>query len=395
MHEKLAKLCATSFKQNNYMLIFDDFEQNLEGADQGQPGPLLPEAAELVKVLLHYLAFSGKMTQLIVTTRYQFSLSEQNRNLVKEQLEPISLTSFQPAEQRKKARELKNILIYGESWVAHQLVAAGRGNPRLMEWLDILVGQMPEPEVPRLLEVVKEKQEEFIRKHVMRELVQQGGKELERFLPWFAVYRRPVLIEGVHQVGENAGLEKCRELLMRGLELSLVEYDRARKSYSIIPLLRDELLTGIDNLHPCHQAAFNYYKQVCEPMERLDPLLVEEWIFHALGCGEEDTASEKGCRLVDHLRDRLAFMESRRVGEWVLEEKKLELATDYDAFLLNSLAYTINELGDYRKAIKYYEQALATWKESYGEKHQHIATALSNLGAAYFDMEQKEKAISN
>jgi tetratricopeptide (TPR) repeat protein len=88
-------------------------------------------------------------------------------------------------------------------------------------------------------------------------------------------------------------------------------------------------------------------------------------------------------------------MESRRVGEWVLEEKKLELATDYDAFLLNSLAYTINELGDYRKAIKYYEQALATWKESYGEKHQHIATALSNLGAAYFDMEQKEKAISN
>jgi len=38
------------------------------------------EAADLLKTLLHYLPFSGKMTQLIITCRYEFSLTEQSRD---------------------------------------------------------------------------------------------------------------------------------------------------------------------------------------------------------------------------------------------------------------------------------------------------------------------------
>ena len=57
-------------------------------------------------------------------------------------------------------------------------MAAGRGNPCLLEWLDILVGEMSESEVPLLLEAVKDNQEEFIRQHVIRELLQRGGEEL-------------------------------------------------------------------------------------------------------------------------------------------------------------------------------------------------------------------------
>jgi len=436
MTDKLAKLCAGSFKQKNYLILLDDFEKNLEGADLGQPGPLLPEAAQLLAVLLHYLPFSGKMTQMIITSRYGFTLSEQNRDLVKEWLGLVCLTSFQPVEQRKKVQELKHILNYPKPAIAFQLLTAGRGNPRLMEWLDILVGQMSEAEVPQLLEAIKDEQEEFIQKHVIRELLQQGGKELDLFLRWLSVYRLPVLIEGVEQIAGKAGIEGWRELLRQGLGLSLVEHDQARKSYGVTPLLREELLTGLDQIYPCHQAAFSYYNKICESNDRFDPILVEEWIFHALGCGEEETASEQGGRLVNYLRDRLAFMESRRVGEWVLEGKKQELATEHDAFLLNELGGTIynlgdhkkaieyyaqalaidesvfgkehpnvarelnnlgsawKALGDHRKAIEYYEQALAIWKEVYGEKHPHVAATLNNLGSAYFAQGQTKKAKS-
>jgi hypothetical protein len=70
MTDRLTHLCSTSFKERNYLFLLDDFEQNLEGFEKGNPGELFPEAADLLKVLLHYLSFSGKMSQVVITSRY-------------------------------------------------------------------------------------------------------------------------------------------------------------------------------------------------------------------------------------------------------------------------------------------------------------------------------------
>ena len=139
----------------------DDFEQNLEGVDKGEPGPLMPETADLLKVLLHYLPFSGKMTQLIITSRYAFSLTEQNREMVEERLEKVWLTSFQETEQLKKAQALKHILNYKEQSLKPQLLKAGHGNPRLMEWLDQLVGIMMKPEITQIIRRRKKQTRRF------------------------------------------------------------------------------------------------------------------------------------------------------------------------------------------------------------------------------------------
>jgi tetratricopeptide (TPR) repeat protein len=398
--EKLPGLCAGSFKEKNYLVLLDDFEQNLEGAEEGQPGAIVPEAVELVRVLLHCLPFSEKQTQVIFTSRYLFSLTEQDRDLVTERLGLVSLTSFREPEQLKKARELKHILDYPEVSLIPRMLAAGRGNPRLMEWIDVLIGEMEEAEVSKLLVAISDKQEEFIQKHVIRELLLRGGEKLARLLQWFSIYRRPVLQEGVQGIGDKVGLDGWQELLEQGKRLSLVEHDQARKSFELTPLLREELFKDLeeDALQSCHEAAFYYYKNSCEGKDedQFDPIGVEEWIYHALGCGEEEVASRQGGNLVGHLRDHLAYRESRRVGLWVLEEKKAkkqELSTAHDAFLLNELALTTYNMGEHQTAIEYYKHALDILKGVHGEKHQDTATTLNNLGAAWLDLGEHQKAI--
>jgi tetratricopeptide (TPR) repeat protein len=429
MNKKLANLCATSFKEKNYLLLMDDFDQNLGDVDNwGQqkflrsPGAvfsksapgrrrqeigfefrLFPETADLLKTLLHYLPFSGKMTQLIITSRYEFTLTEQNRDLVEERLGKIWLTSFNELEQRKKARELKNILDYPNESLAHQLLREGHGNPLLMEWLDILVGQREKEDVSQLLGAIKDKQEDFIREHVNRLLLQQGDKEFELFLRCFSIYRRPVLEQGAVLVAEKAGIKDWIELLRKGMSLSLLEHDQARQSYQVTPLLQEELLESLEDKKNSHKAAFAYYKKIYESRISFDPLLTEELIFHALGCKEEKVVSEQGGNLVCHLQERLALHESLRGEELILieKERKYETAIGGEtnegkypeaAAVLNSLGELWRRLGHPEKTIYYYQEALSMNRAVYGKEHTTAAKGLADLGKVYFDLGQKNKA---
>jgi len=354
MPEKLAQLCATCFKEKNYLLVLDDFEQNLEGAATGAPSALLAETVPLLQTLLHYLPLTGKMTQLLITSRYEFALTENARDLVADRLEKISLHSFRLAEQQKKARELSHIAEFldspfaemaefcdqllsagygnprlmewliaqntelGPQLLAAQLRAAGHGNPRLMEWLNELVGKMPQAEVADLLAAVRDKQEEFIRLHVIRELLQRSGASVENFLRRFSVYRLPVEAHGAECVAQSVSDANLnwQTLLNEGVRLSLVEHDHARQTYWLTPLLREELWNQLQvttsdqqqatgNQTACHQAACAYYEKVCGERERIDPILTGEWIYHALGCGREDVAAREGVRLLHLLNEKL------------------------------------------------------------------------------------------
>jgi tetratricopeptide (TPR) repeat protein len=393
MTDKLLKLRHNNFKEKNYLLLLDGFEQNIEGADKGQPGPLQPEAAVFLSLLLRHLPVSGKKTQLIITCRYEFSLSQQDRDLVDEHLCKIWPTGFRESEQLKKVQGLQNILNYPDQTLAPRLLAEGYGNPRLMEWLNLLVGQMKAADVNRLLEAIKDKQEDFINAHVLRELIRRGDDELDLFLRWFSIYRGPVLEAGVELVAEKSGLSGWRKLLQLGKGLSLVEHDQVRDSYQVVPLLREELLNGLEDHNACHEAAYAYYKRVCDDKDWINPVLTREWIFHALGCGEEEVASRQAGNLVNFLRDRLALLESRQIGEWVLEEKKQQISTGNDGILLSSLACTMIALDDSRKAVDYLGKALLITRRAYGEEHPGVANILINLGAAWKNLGNPKKAI--
>ncbi len=455
MTKKLPQLCSTSFKEKNYLFLLDDFEQNLEGADKGQPGPLLAEAADLLKVLLHDLPLSGKMTQLIITSRYEFSLGEQNRHLLIDRLEKVWLTGFRGVEQRKKARALKNIMNYPDQSLTPYFLAAGYGNPRLMEWLDVLVGQMKTVEVSQLVGAVKEKQEDFIRQHTIRELLRQGGKEFEHFLHRFSIYRLPVHLEGLEVLALSTRIEKWRSLLDTGMNLSMVEHDQCRNSYYVTPLIREELLTDLEGIETCHRAAFIYYSKYCGELgnisrllphefkkmvdirEAIDPVLSEELIYHAFGCGEEASACFQGVFLIFHLLYRTAFFEALRIGLLLQSKKKKKLSGIEEALILSGIecAYyalgenargaeysqqtitTLHSLGvnheifkalalstagsanlsdaDYREAEKNYRQALPIISRTFGEDNITTAMTLKNLGSSLHSQGEFQKAIQH
>lgn len=395
MKDKLAHLCTTGFKERNYLFLLDDFEQNLEGFEEGKPGVLLPEAAALLGVLLHYLSFSGKLTQVVITSRYEFSLQHREYDIIEKRLKKIWLTGFNKTEQRKKFPGLKHIFTFEDREVGRQLLTAGQGNPRLMEWIDLLVMQLKVKEAEALAAAVADKQEEFIKKHVIRELLKKGGASLGRFLRWFCIYRIPVLEEGVSLVAKKARVKDCKKLLHKGMALSLVEYDQTWESYQVTPLLRQELLKGLRNHLPGHQAAFAYFKKICKDRESVEPVLIEEWIFHALGCGKEDFAFKQGGNFVRQLREHLAFRESLRVGEWLLAVKKHSLSTNDEGILINEIALTMHEVGNSGKAIDYLQRTLIIMKKIHGEKHTLIATTMNNLGEVWKALDAPDKAIDS
>lgn len=395
MKDKLVDLCATSFMRNNYLILLDDFEQNMEGATAGRPGPLTGESADLLKVLLHYLPLNGGMTQMIITSRYDFSLTKHSKDLVGEHLEKIYLTGFREPEQRKKGQGLRNLLNYPNQSIFRDLLAAGHGNPRLMEWIDILVGQMEEEDIPGLLTEVGKKQVKFIREHVIRELLKYGGGQLTQLLRRASIFRRFVLKEGVRLLATGAEIKNWEELLLEGMRLSLIEHDWVRRGYRLTPLLQAEFLSELneEETQNCHKAAFTYYKEICATHEHLDPIFVEEYIFHSLGSGEEDTASKQGTRLVKHFREHLSFRESRRVGLWILSEKKQKLSLAHDASLLNETALTLRVLSEYDDAIKLYNKSLVIDRKLYGKMHMNAARDLNNLGLAWSAKGNPQKAV--
>jgi len=379
--EKLKDLCATSFKEKHYLILLDDFEQNIQGAKEGNPGELAPEAVPLLQALLYYLPLAGKQSQLLITSRYPFPVTLQGRDLAHERLEPISLTSFRDAELQKKAQELPHIFryFYQDFDTAQKLLLAGHGNPRLLEWIDKLVGEMQQAEVSQLEQAVKNKAQEFVEQHVIQQLLERAGSEAERFLCWFSVFRLPVKLAAARLIGERAGLADWQALLQRAIHLTLAEYDRARDSYAVSPMLES---CGITCGRLAEEAAFAYYETVCGERDEIDPVLTEEWIYHSLNCGREDVAVRQGGRLVNYLRENLAYLESKRIGEWVLAENKQPLQTGDDAFLLNELGATLDDIAEHDQAIKYYEKSLAISKKVYGEKSAEVATRLNNIGEA-------------
>ena len=392
MNDKINRLCSTSFREKEYLILLDDFEKNLEGAEQGNP-LVSDEAGPILEGLLTYLPYAGKMSQVIITSRYTFLYTVRGEDLVKKRLEFIGLTSFQGADERKKVNSLTHIDTYRKE-DRQELIEAGRGNPRLMEILDELVRVEKGLDITFLLAEVRGKQDEFVQGLLLKEIFQKQSDEFQMVMRRSACYRMPVVEAGIGLVCE--GIQNWKLYVDLGVQLSLMEEDKGRNTYYwVTPLLREELfaeLTDEDKIW-CHKAALLYYKKVLSLVEEYEPIYAFELVDHALKCGMNDSAVEEGGRLLYYLRNSLAYREALKEGEYIHSCISRVERDEKGSRFLFELGWIYDDSGNPRKAIDYYEQALSIGREVYGERHPSVATRLNNLGAAWYALGDSRKAI--
>ncbi len=375
--------------------MLDDFEKNLVGAKEGRPEGICADAVPILEALLKFLPYSGKRTQLIITSRYTFSLTFGGKNLVEERLESIGLTGFRDADEKKKVSGLANIASYPDSKIRQQLIEAGHGNPRLMEYLDTLVREVKGLDIPSLLSRVKGRQDEFVQELLLKEILKNQTKDFQTFLCRCSVYRLPVLKEGIGLL--FSGMKDWESHVETAVRLSLMEEDSTRKDYKywVTPLLREDLFRelGEDEKKKYHQAAVSYYQNVLS--KTYEPLSSAELINHALSAGLTEIAvEESGERFLPYLRESLAYREALADGEYILSHiSEIKRDEKFSKFMFE-FGWIYSDMGKAEQAISYYEQALSIDKEVYGERHPNVATDLNNIGSAWYALGCYKKAIS-
>jgi tetratricopeptide (TPR) repeat protein len=391
--DKIRRLCSSEFQKRNYLILLDDFEKNMPGAKEGVL-QISPEAVPILEALLKYLPYCGKMTQLIITSRYTFSLTFDGKDLVSKRLESMGLTSFQDADERKKVSELVHIDNYRDSRIKQQLIETGRGNPRLMESLNALVGEVKD--VTSLLSAAKGKRDEFVQELVLRQLLESQPDAFQTFLRRSAVYRLPVLKNGIGLVCEcltDWGLEA-----EKAVQLSLMEEDSTHNArYWVTPLIREDIFAELQEgeRRRCHEVAVSYYLDLLHDSADLyDPVSGSELIEHALKSEQEGIAIEEGGgRFLPYLRNTLAYKEALAQGKYILSHVSKPKKSDKYAKFMYEFGGVYGDMGDARQAIGHYEQALSIDKAVYGDRHPSVARVLNNLGSAWYVQGDPKKAI--
>lgn len=104
------------------------------------------------------------------------------------------------------------------------------------------------------------------------------------------------------------------------------------------------------------------------------------------------TNTNKVTAEVNYQRCQIAEDEFRYRQAFTFCQQAVRLAPDRTDYL-SELADLAHALGDYNKAIEYYEQALAGYLKNYGEDHPDVAISRNNLGATWDALGEYEKAI--
>ena len=178
-----------------------------------------------------------------------------------------------------------------------------------------------------------------------------------------------------------------------------MEEDGTRRDYVrywVTPLLREDVFGVLreEDKRECHQSAVSYYQEILSTSRVYLPLLAIELIEHALKAGLDEIAiEESGDRLLPHLRASLAYKEALTQGEHIFSQISEPKRDAKRAKFLFELGWIHHDMGNARKAIEYYEQALSIGKEVYGDMHPAVATMLNNIGGAWDNLGEHKKAI--
>ncbi|MEN8130993.1 MAG: tetratricopeptide repeat protein [Pseudomonadota bacterium] len=393
--DKIKALFRGPFQKKFCLIYFDDFEQNLYR--DGDRHYVNKEMIETIAPFLTALDWAQGNTQLMITSRYPFVLEIGGRNLPEQMLEDIPLMSFHGPDLEKKKNELPHT---ARSPHRALYLEFGRGNPRLMEWLEKIAENEHRYDLDALCAALQGRNEDFIRDYLAEVMARTEGEAFYRFLNRAAAYRIPVGQSAYAGFGLPGLLEK-------GVDLTLCEREDVpgrAPVYWVAPVIREsawQKLDGEDRLL-AHRQAYGWYDAVLteDESEAANYAYREEAVHHALQCGNVRGACKHAIPLGKRLSELLLFRErlelqsrvAAGIDEKVVEEAKREKDGNV-AVLFSDLGYVLQDLGASREAIDFYNKALAIDLEVFGDRHPSVARDYNNLGEGWGDLGEARKAI--
>ncbi len=243
----------------NCLFVFDDFEQgNLESRADGS-WVCTREAADIVGALVAAIGHSNNASRVIVTSRYQFPDPSGGT------LQTVNLETLSSNELTKKLRTLEHLGPGSriDKTTRDRAIDAAAANPRLLEWLNIVVGD-PQLDADTMLAAIETKAAEFREDILAEKLIESGGPELGQLLARLNVVQLPMPRETVEAICPGS---TNAELVERAVELALIEQGiepaTGQARYFVSNVLRTLLepkLPDNDRKDACATAARSLYE---------------------------------------------------------------------------------------------------------------------------------------
>ncbi len=393
--KKIKALFRTVFKNETPTIIyFDDFEQNLDR--NGYQYCVKKELEGIIRPFLEAIDWAEGNSNVVISSRYPFILELGGENLPDKKLFEIALMSFYGADLAKKTRELESI---AQSRHAASYLKYGGGNPRLLEWLNVIAKYEKKYNLIDLEAELRGKQDEFIHAYLADVIAKTEGEGFNKFIQRAAVYKEPVDATAFEAFGGA-------QFLNTAVDLTLVEREvRARGEfvYWVTPVIRDTMwgkLTAEERLET-HGLAYQWYDGWISVATESNYKYLEEAVRHALEVGNVRGACPHARELGDYFDRMVLYRQGRaimetvavRVSDAVVDEAKATKDISVGNFL-NEYATSLWKLGDAKQAIVFYEKSLDIMLEVYGERHPSVATLYNNIGSAWYELGDPKQAIA-
>jgi tetratricopeptide (TPR) repeat protein len=207
LRQRLSKFLKSGLNQPKEQLIFvlDDFEANLQA--RGESWILSTEAAPIFEALLEAIAQSPLAHRFLITCRYQFELEPRlQRYFLAKQVQAL-----RGADLTKKCQRLLSFSTDStvEADLRDQAQAIADGNPRLLEWLDLLL-QQSDLDMTSILAEMRGKEQEFLEDILAEQLLAQQSAAFRQLLALGLIFRVPVPQAALAAVWEGAESPRLR-----------------------------------------------------------------------------------------------------------------------------------------------------------------------------------------
>jgi CHAT domain-containing protein/AAA ATPase-like protein len=200
--------------QTPCLFVFDDFEEgNLDERDGAHV--LSPEMATILPALLTAIRDTGSTSRVIITSRYGFPAPAGTTVAVQ------ALETLTGIEQTKKVANLRNLRPEStiDPDIRRRAISAAAGNPRLLDWLDLIVAD-DALDIDALITAIESEAARFRESILAENLLASQDPELRKMLAKVNVVELPVPAETVRAVHDHPDVDTH---IRRAAQLGLIE----------------------------------------------------------------------------------------------------------------------------------------------------------------------------